>query len=213
MFLRLAVCSALLAAASAASAQVRPAVAPAVGTVYFRDATDCFDMNDENGFPMCVMASTGLGYDASAPYRLVTSMKLPFGHYVLDAKVLNYLGGNRPLNPWVCVECQLEDQNHNVIDYSSDNYGSHVDWSISGSDFWIEHLFTGQNGGIPLSLNGVLDVTSRAGATVSISCRVQGQAMGQNADGSWYWGAPIQNIRFHNAQIRAMAVGTINILK
>jgi len=209
MLFRLAVCTALVATASVASAQVRPAV----GTVYFRDATDCFDMNDENGYPMCVMASSGSGWTDSAPYRTVTSMKLPYGRYVLDAKVLNYLGGNRPLNPWVCVECQLEDQNQKVIDYSSDNYGSHAQWSMGGTEFWVDHIFTASNGGIPIVLSGVLDVTSRAGATVSIACRVQGQAMGQNADGSWYWGAPIENIRFHSAQIRAVASGPINIVK
>jgi hypothetical protein len=209
MFVRLAVCTALLATASVASAQLRPAV----GTVYFKDGTDCFDINDENGYPMCVMASNGSGWTDSAPYRKVTSMKVPFGRWVLDAKVLNYLGGNRPLNPWVCVECRLEDQGGNVIDYSSDNYGSHVDWAIGGTDFYIDRLFSAENGGIPIVLAGVLDVTARGGAILSISCRVQGQAVAQDESGNWAWGAPIQNIRFHSAQIRAVSAAAINIVK
>jgi hypothetical protein len=204
MFLRLAVCSALLAAASVASAQVRPPV----GTVYFKDATDCFTMNDENGFPMCVMASNGGSYSASTAYRTVTSMKLPYGRYVLTGKVLNYLGGARPFNPWVVVECQLEDQNHVVIDYSSDNYGSHAQMTgyVNG------YVYTAQNGGTPLVLSGVLDVKSMAGATVSITCRVQGQGIVLNADGTASWG-PIQNIRFHNAQIMAVSAAAINLVK
>lgn len=199
MFLRIAVCTALLSAASVASAQARPPV----GTVFFKDATDCFDMNDEQNFPMCVMASNGGAFDANLPYRPVTSMTLPFGRYVLTAKVLNYLGGDRPQNPWVVVECQLEDRNHNVIDYSSDNYGSDVRGSAG---------LSAQNGGTPLVLSGVLDVRSSAGTTVTLACRVQGQSVGQNAeDGTLYWGAPVQNVRFHNAQI--MAVSAAQIIK
>ncbi len=205
MLSRLAVCTAVLVTASVASAQMMPR-RPAVGTVYVKDTTDCFDINDENGFPMCVMGSNGGSYDANLAYRKVTSMTLPYGRYVLSAKVLNYSGGARPLNPWVVVECVLEDQAHTVIDYSSDNWGGHAQYAYDTGYLSVDVAL---NGGTPIALNGVLDVTAAAGATVSISCRIQGQAMGQNADGSTSWGAPIQNIRFHDAKIIAVSAASI----
>ncbi len=177
MLLRLAVFTTLLATASVASAQARPAV----GTVYYKNATDCADMKDDNGTPVCVMSSLGGPWITDAPYRTVTSMKLPYGRYSIDAKVLDYMGGARPLNPWVVVECLLEDANHTFIDFSAYDYGSHV--QAAGS---FEYAYTGQSGGNTTVLSGVLDVKSTAGATVNLECRVQGQGMGQNADGSWY---------------------------
>src|SRR5512142_860710 len=77
MLFRLAVFTTLLATASVASAQARPAV----GTVYYKNATDCADMKDDNGTPVCVMSSLGGSWIMDAPYRTVTSMKLPYGRY------------------------------------------------------------------------------------------------------------------------------------
>lgn len=202
MTLKLVVCTALLATAAVASAQTRPAV----GTVYYKNATDCADMKDGNGTPVCVMNSLGGPWIMDAPYRTVTSLRLPYGRYSIDAKVLDYIGSARPVNPWVVVECLLEDANHTFIDFSAYDYGSHIE--ASGS---FDYLFTGQSAGSTTVLSGVLDVRSPAGATVNLNCRVQGQGMAQNADGSWYWGAPIKDVRFHNVRMRAISVPAINI--
>lgn len=202
MFLRLAVCTVSLAAASAASAQARPAV----GTVYYKNATDCADIKDANGTPCCVMSSLGGPWLMDAPYRTVSSLKLPYGRYSIDAKVLDYIGGARPVSPWVVVECLLEDANHTFIDFSAYDYGSDV--QSRGS---LDYAFTDHSGGATTVLSGVLDVRSPAGATVNLECRVQGQSMGLNADGSWYWGAPIQDVRFHNVRMRATSVAAIHV--
>jgi hypothetical protein len=201
MSVKLAACLTLLATASVATAQTRPPV----GTVYFTDRTDCVTATDAHGYPVCVMSSSGGEWTDTAAFRAVTSMALPYGRYTLDAKVLDYMSGSRPLDPWVSVECVLEDQNHNRIDYTSASYGGHLDYSIGGT---VNRLTIGLQAGTPMVLSGVVDVP-RAGATVSISCRVQGQAAQVNGDGSTAWGAPIENVQFHDAQIRAVSAAAI----
>jgi len=207
MLFRIAIVSALLATAFEASGQV-PTTRPPVGTVYFKDAMDCYDMADHNGTPVCAMSSSGREFDASAPFRKMTSMQLPYGRYVLTAKILEYTYG-RPLNPWAAVECQLvDDLTGRIIDYSSENFGSHAYWETAG-DSGVRAILVGDDGGMPLVLNGVLDVTRTSGTTVSIACRVQGQSMGQAADGTLYWGAPLREIRFHGGQIMAVSAASI----
>ncbi len=206
MLSRLAVSIVIAATASAATAQMAMQHRPSLGAVFVKDSTDCFDMIDENGGPMCVIGSNAGNWSNDVAYRPVTSMRLPQGRYLITGKVLHYQMA-RYLNPWVSVECVLEDQDKAVIDVTTSNpFGGHAQYSYSGDWLMVELAL---NGSSPMVMNGVLDVTDRSGATVSLSCRVQGQANGRNPDGSTYWPAPISDVRFHTAKIVAISVASI----
>ena len=206
MFSKKCVASKLLTCAVVLAPSVLfAAKAPPVGTVYVKTTMDCNNMTDSNGFSMCSISSNGGGYDANLAYQTVTSMTLPYGTYMLTGKVLDYAGSN-PLSPWVVAECVLVSGTQ-IVDYSSDNWGGYVNWA--GSVPGLEYLFLAPENGAPIPLHGTLNVTAPAGSTVSIACRVQGQAVGQNADGSFYSPAPIKDIRFNGPEIMALAVGSV----
>ncbi len=145
---RLAIAGVVLAAvASTASAQVAP-------RTYFTKRCDPTD---------CVVRSTTTDYVPAGPTTVwtpIATLRLPYGTYFATGKV----GGWSSVNGWWTVECQLVG-----ADGTSDTSSASLSvYTPQGG----QYVF----GQTALHMQLPVYVTSRAGGTVTMQCRVLGQS-------------------------------------
>lgn len=165
-----------------------------------RHQPDCTTL-DENGNRYCDLASTGGDYDESAPWTVVTTATLPAGEYLVLGRVSYWLRANLR-NPWLIVQCELRD----------DVSGTSLDRCDVGSTSTVEAATGIWADGVssqyaPITMFAA-DTMATSGGTVSLRCRVQGQA-GQRdtSTGAYTWPVAITGVRVSSAKISAVQVG------